>query len=239
MLCIFAGKLMSLIVYFIFYKLLITPDSLNLLDRVFGWFFIEHVYEEYNVTAGNFFFYNNDFRTLIKNLLIVVRNVLFLSHIFTSAEFVLTVSILVLLIYILFCLLKINKIRGKKAEVVIIIYYTFIIYILLLKTFVSFNMFDIYFIFNPLVIIFCVFTVFAFIYKIAIVFYETLLKDKDQKSKFFKLIKLNFYILSAIIIALACFKCLITLNYINNNFVQEFIMKILLIYTYVYYYIQI
>ena len=135
--------------------------------------------------------------------------------------------------------MKINKIRGKKAEVVIIIYYTFIIYILLLKTFVSFNMFDIYFIFNPLVIIFCVFTVFAFIYKIAIVFYETLLKDKDQKSKFFKLIKLNFYILSAIIIALACFKCLITLNYINNNFVQEFIMKILLIYTYVYYYIQI
>ena len=73
----------------------------------------------------------------------------------------------------------------------------------------------------------------------AIVFYKILSKDKDQKSKFFKLIKFNFYILSAIIVALACFKCLIALNYINNNFVQEFIMKILLIYTYVYYYIQI
>ena len=121
-----AGKLMSLITYFVFYKLLITPYDLNLLNRVFGWFLIEHVYEEYHMTAGEFFFINSDFRTLIKNLLIVVRNILTWSHILTLTEFTLTVSILILLMYFLFHFLKINKIKSKKTEIIILIYYTFV-----------------------------------------------------------------------------------------------------------------
>jgi len=187
-----AGKLMSLITYFVFYKLLITPYDLNLLNRVFGWFLIEHVYEEYHMTAGEFFFINSDFRTLIKNLLIVVRNILTWSHILTLTEFTLTVSILILLMYFLFHFLKINKIKSKKTEIIILIYYTFVIYILLLKTFASFNMFDIYFIFKPILIITFCFSILFFIYKTIFIYYGSILNNKNKVSIFIKLINLVF-----------------------------------------------
>ena len=207
---LFAGKLMSLLTYFVFYKLLITPYDLDLLNRVFGWFLIEHVYEEYNVTAGAFFFINSDFRTLIKNLLIVVRNIVVWSHILTLTEFVLTISILVLLMYFLFYFLKINKIKNRKTEIIILIYYTFVIYILLLKTFTSFNMVDISFILpgdNAI----------------------------NFSHNFIALIKASFYVLSLVIVTLIFFKSIVFINLINNNFLQEFVIKILLVYTYIYY----
>lgn len=230
---LFAGKLMSLLTYFVFYKLLITPYDLDLLNRVFGWFLIEHVYEEYNVTAGAFFFINSDFRTLIKNLLIVVRNIVVWSHILTLTEFVLTISILVLLMYFLFYFLKINKIKNRKTEIIILIYYIFVIYILLLKTFTSFNMVDISFIFKPiLILVFCFYAMFVSC-KSIFNYYENTSNNKNPN--FIALIKASFYLLSLVIVTLIFFKSIVFINLINNNFLQEFVIKILLVYTYIYY----
>lgn len=230
---LFAGKFMSLITYFVIYKLLITPCELNLLNRVFGWFLIEHIYEEYNMTAGEFFFVNSDFRTLIKNLLIVVRNILTWSHVLTLTEFILTISILILLTYFLFYFLKTNKLKDKKTEIVILVYYTFVIYILLLKAFASFNMFDIYFIFKPiLVIIFCLFVIFS-VGKAGFIYYGSILNNK--LNILIKLIKFSFYVLTIFFIILMFFKSLVFVNSLNNNFLQEFVIKILLVYTYIYY----
>jgi len=234
---LFSGRLMSWIAYFVFYKLLITPDDLSLLDRTAGWFFIEHMYEEYGMTAGFFFFSNGDFRTLNKNLVIIVRNILTWSHILTLTEFTLTISILVLLTYLIFYLLKTNKVKSKKADVVILIYYTFVIYVLLLKTFVSFNMFDIYFIFNPLLIVFCVFSVLIFMCKIVIFYYKRISESKTNKNTVVKLIKVIFYVLSLLTVIFLCFSCLVNLNIASNDFLREFVIKVLFIYTYVYYYI--
>jgi lysylphosphatidylglycerol synthetase-like protein (DUF2156 family) len=232
---LFAGKLMSLIAYFVFYKLLINLNDLNLLDRVFGWFFVEHVFEEYNKNAGKFFLTNGDFRNLIKNLLVIIRNILIWSHLLTLTEFLLTVSILILLVYFLFYFLKINKIKGKKVEVVIFVYYTLIIYILLLKTFVSFNLFDIYFIFKPILAISFVPVIMFFFYLTAMAYYRYIINNKNNLSVKIVLVKISFYIFIVFVIAVAFVNALLIVNFLSDNFLQEFLMKFLLIYTYIYY----
>jgi len=230
-----AGKLMSVISYFVFYKAVLNPNDLNLLDRLFGWFFFEHVFEEYGTNVSKFFLTNIDFRTLIGNVLIVVRNILTLSHFLTLTEFLLTISVLLLLIYFLFHFLKINRIRGKKNEIGILIYYTFVIYILLIKTFASFDLSDIYFIFKPISILILTF----FVPPILFWFwvgrrYAAAHKKENLKIRVY-FVKVCFYLLNLLLTSTVIINTLTTLNSLSNNFLQEFLIKIIIVYTYIYY----
>ena len=97
---------MSVLCFFVFFQGVADPLNLDIVNRLFGWFFLEHLFEDYEINAGKFFLINADFRKLIKNFLIVVRNIIIWSHLLTFAEFLLTGSTLFLLVYFLFYFVK-------------------------------------------------------------------------------------------------------------------------------------
>ena len=62
---------MSVLCFFVFFQGVADPLNLDIVNRLFGWFFLEHLFEDYEINAGKFFLINADFRKLIKNFLIV------------------------------------------------------------------------------------------------------------------------------------------------------------------------
>ena len=111
---IIAGKIVSLVSYYVFYKVLFEPNTLSVFDQICGWFLIEHIFEDYEKTAGKFFITNSDFRNLIKNFLIIIRNIVFWSHMLTLLEFLLILSTLFLLIFILSYFFKTKQLGVYK-----------------------------------------------------------------------------------------------------------------------------
>lgn len=234
MLYFFASRLISLISYFVFYKLFINPADLSLLDRSFGWFLIEHIFEEYSMTPGKFFLTSIDFRTLIKNFLIIVRNVLVWSHFWTLLEFILAISVLILLFFVLFFFFKANTIKKKK-EVAILFYYVSVIYVIILRAFILFNLFDIYFIFQPIFIFVAFFVIIRHLRKAIICFYYIILSKRDKIEFTVTGIKTAFYIICVFVISLVFINTVLTVNIIADNVSQEFLVKFLLLYAYCYY----
>jgi hypothetical protein len=230
-----AGKLMCLIIYFIFSKAFVYTNELSILERLIGWFFVEHLFEEYNILAGKFFLTNVDFRTLLKNLLIIFRNVFVWSHFVTLTEFLLTVSILILITYFLVYFLKLKKINANVMDIFILSYYAIIIYLLLLKTFFSFDLFDIFFIFKPITALLflcsCLFIAIRFLLFYFIVF--TLNTIVRYCSVVF--IKTIFYVLIIFCLNILFFTFFSITLELSNNLVQELLVKILVVYTYAYY----
>ena len=232
--CVFAGKLITLISYLSFNNLLIYSNNLNLLNRVVGWFFIEHVFEEYNKTAGKFFLNNKDFRNLFKNLLILSRNILLWSQFLTLIELLLTISLLILIIYCLIYLIYQDKVKGKSKEVLILIYYIFLIYVLLLKNVIFLNWFDIFFILKAITILFFVCSIFIFICLNIITFYNLVLYSLRFKRTQIFFIKSLFYFLTISLLSIVYIRLWSNFNLHNNNIIQELIISILLPYTYIY-----
>ncbi len=230
----FAGKLIALISYSSFNNLLIHFYDLNLLNKIVGWFFIEHVFEEYNKTSGKFFLINKDFRNLLKNLLILNRNILFWSQFLTLTELLLTISLLSLIVYFSIYLICKNKIRGKSKEVLILLYYVFLIYLLLLKSVIFLNWFDVCFMFKSIIIFSFICSISIFIYlKIITLYNLTLYNLKFKKTQIF-FIKSFFYLLTIGLLNYSCTELWLTFNLCNNNIMQELFISILLPYTYVY-----
>lgn len=230
-----AGKLMTLLSYFTFRKASLFINELNLLDRLIGWFFVEHIFEEHNLPPGKFFLINLNFRVLIKNFLIILRNVFIWSHFITLMEFLVIVSILLLITYFLSYFLKLKKIKFKIIEIFIFVYYIFIVYLLLLKTFLSFDLFDIYFIFNPIIVLLfitsCSFIVVRFYSLLLLLFVSNI----RVQSFFVICIKITYYFLTFLfLISLFLGFLLITFE-LNHNLVQECFIKLLIVYTYTYY----
>lgn len=230
-----AGKLMCLIIYFIFSKAFVHTNDLSIIDRLIGWFFVEHLFEEYNLIAGKFFLINIDFRTLLKNVIIIFRNVFFLSHLVTLTEFLLTVSILILITYFLIYFLKLKRVNANARDVFILGYYAVIIYLLLLKTFFSFDLFDIFFIFKPITVILffcsCLFIVIKFY-----LFYFTLfILNITIRYCFVVFIKTIFYVLIFFYLNIIFLEFLSVTLELSNNVIQEFLVKSLIVYAYIYY----
>lgn len=217
---------MSFIAYFSFESLLnLNNNYLNAIIKFFGWFLLEHIEEEYKKTAGKFFLINEDFRRLIKNLLIVTRNVLFWSHLITLLEFILIWSVLILLIYFLFYCLKLKRIKNILLESVLFIYYLSIILFLSLNLYFSFNWFDLCFIFNPIITL----LVLLFIkFKILMYLYNYIIKNNQNKIILFKI----FLALLFLFMVFFCF--VFSVNLVDNNLIQENVIKFLIIYLYIY-----
>jgi len=233
-----AGKVMSLIIYFMVCKAFLYVNQLDLLDRVICWFFIEHLFEEYNIPAGKFFLTNLDFRMLIKNIVIVFRNVFIWSHFVTFTEFLLIISVLILISYFLFHFLKLKIISLRIRELFIFSYYTIITYLILLRIFFSFDLLDIYFIFKPITAILFFFSCFFILIRLYfflanLIVSKSILRDYSIILFFLKIV---FYmvIFTCLIIL---FLCLLSMTFeLTHNLIQEFLIKILIVYTFNYYF---
>lgn len=231
----FAGNFMSAMCYFALYKGALNPTDLTALDRLFGWFLLEHLFEDYRATAGKFFLNNIDFRTLVKNFLIVVRNIIVWSHFITFSEFLLTGSTLLLLSYFLYCSIKPKNLCTNKTTITIFTYYTLIFYFLFLKIIKTFNLFDLCLIFKPISLLVSVFAAIHVTFKIFLSIFPNLFTKIFKLSNQIVALKAMYLLLFLTFLYLWAFKSLLCLSYLNDNFFQEFLTKIVAVYFYFYY----
>ena len=217
------GRLLSIGTFLLYFDIF-NLNYLTTLENVFGWFLIEHVFEEYSMNAGKLFIVYEDFRTLIINILLIIRNLFFIAQFFTPFEFLLINCFLITLIII--CN---NNVKFKKFK--------FLLSFVYLSILNSFIFVDTIFILNVFVLI----SVLHFLTKCVITYisliYFTVFTKLSNLNKYNFYIKLNFIKISLIII-LVCkcfFAYLIYLDMyskFDNNFIQEFVLKLLTLYLY-------
>ena len=229
---------MSLTSYFVFFNLISGFYQVSVFNKICGWFLLEHIFEEYYKTAGKFFLVNNDFRNLITNLLVLVRNLILWPQLFVFIELLLTFLLLNLSVYYIFWFLKISRVKGKPFESLLLVYCILILYTLLTKTVISFNRPEVLRFTRVALNCYIVFLFILYLYVKSINFlalfaythkdYAILkrLKAATRVSlSFLGLLILSFFVISTLLIA----------STQNNNFVQELLVKFELIYTYIYY----
>lgn len=239
--CLVAGKLLSFVCYFVLAKMILNSYDLSLLDRVLGWFLVEHMFEEYCQTSGKFFFVNNDFRSLTINVVLLLRNLLFFSYFLTLAEF-LTFFILVVL-----CLVPlasvIYRVRNNKAindtffTLVLLYFYGCLITLCGLRFYYVFTWFDMLFLlkFGSFGLFFLTVLI-LFLWRVHSFFFNY--KVRPCMKLIF--IKAVCYFIIFIILSYD-FLIFVTLNEVSsvNNFIQEFVVQVLFLYSYIYYVLKI
>jgi hypothetical protein len=223
-----AGYSMSFVVNLVFSKVLKDKPNLSISERFLGWFFIEYAFERYNQTPGKLFLINEDFRRLVKNVIIALRNIFFFSNLLTFTEFFLYGLLPLALIYLIFFFIKVASVKNQTFKVVIIIYYTLITNILILKLYFQFSLFDLWFIGSVCLAAIILFINFYFIYVCSVVILNIVNFDKVW-------CKLAFYSCFTLIICCCLLNELVKSNLHNNNFVQEFVLKNLIVYVFLYY----
>ncbi len=236
--CLLAGKLIALTSYSIILQTIENINELNYLNTIFGWFLVEHLSEEYSKTAGKFFLVNRDFRNLIRNVLIVIRNIIGFAYFLTLIELLLSISLLITLIYCLYYLFFINKVKGVKNEMLILAYYSFIIYVLLIKLIISFNWFDVCFLVKSFVIFYFNFLVlYSFYLSFCFLFNQSkrFSKKLKIKQKNVVIVKILFYSLNTGFLFIILFYIISFTSTQSNNVIQEIFAKILLFYSFIYY----
>jgi hypothetical protein len=221
-----AGRLMSLLTIALMLKLSHNFLDLGVYERFIGWFFVEHVFEDYSLTAGKFFLVSEDFRTLIKNLLIIIRNFIFLAQVFTPLEFLFVNSFL--LIVVVFY--KSTLPKGFKKALV------FLCCVFLLQSFLVVDLLLTFFIVNLLWSIGAVISVVYFY--ITLLYSYTFLYEKSfLKNNKIKLLgaKILIYIVFILTTSLSVLLLLINTFKIPENFINEFSVICLVPYSYLYY----
>lgn len=218
-----AGKVMSLSTVMALFNLLNNGELTLSLEKLLGWFLIEHIFEEYNFTAGKFFLINEDFRTLIKNLLIIVRNLTFLAQALDPLEF-LIINI------ILFSILLIYKNNSLKYAVQSII---FSMYVLVLQSFLLVNLVLTWVLLKSLLI--SVASVSVVFFYANFLFLHVIFDSNNKKNYYVSLIKFMFYVFLLIVIFVFTGAVLVYMSKLPGNFVQEFLFQTLTPYFYLYY----
>ena len=219
MIYLIAGKVLSFFIYTIFYKYLYCLEDLTNLDSFLGWFLIEHVYEDYSTNYAKLFLIYEDFRRLIINILFIMRNIFFIAQYMTINEF------LLVNFFVFFFSVCYRK-KSKKLSFKIIFA---LVYICILN---SFSLISFIHIFMLIFII-----VFIYLFKVLINFYTSIFSYFNFP-KFNELKIIIVKILSFLVVFFFFVGCLmlnlITFIKINDNFIQEFLIKNLIIYIYTY-----
>jgi len=228
------GNIISKTVYILLNVILINKENLQLVHKTLGWFFIEHILEDYHKNTGKFFLTNRDFRQkLILNVFILFKNIIFWSYFTTLFELMCLILILIFLSYILFlCIFYDNK-KIKLKQLLFLTLYCLLLLILFFKL-SKFTYLDIYYILKPIFLliqlIINIYCLFAYLYLILNLFIIFLF---DLKINFLNLI---YLILKAIFYGILILLCitfviniLIFYHKTNNNFLQEFFIPILYI----------
>lgn len=221
---IMAGKLMSYLTFISLFNLLNNLNDFKTFNCTICWFFIEHIYEEYGFTSGKFFFISDDFRTLVKNCLLILRNFTFLAQAFNPLEFI---FINILLISTLIFYKRKTLKRYVQFGVFVCYYYVF-------QSFLLCNSYILFFIFkNVLPIIYIINIIFIYLY---IIFFF-LTSNYDLQKKFFYILKLFFYCIFINYWVVFCLKNIIFELNFCGNFIQEFSFNISIAYSIFYLFI--
>ena len=219
-----AGRLLGVITYFIYFNLF-TCEMIEVLNSVFGWFLFEHIFEDYNTTAGRLFMVYEDFRTLITNVLLIGRNLFFIAQFFTPEEFLVINFILIFLIIVFNPPLISNKFK----------FFLLVVYINLLNSFMLVSLFNILTaLVNILVVYFLSLSLISYAF---LVYCFVFVKPSGLNYFNFcvKLLCVKFLSFSGI----ASFYFSVVLLFLssyattNDNFIQEFVLKFLLMHLYV------
>ena len=122
-----AGTIMNSIIDNITYKILIFQNLSNLTvtEKIVGWFLIDHVPKTYYYTSVKFFLINEEFRRLITNILIIIRNISTWSYLITFIEFFNLLFIEIYLSYLLILQFKflISLQTKKKINLKILFFF--------------------------------------------------------------------------------------------------------------------
>ena len=204
-----SGKILSGIVFVIIFKLFNGYSDLVLTEKIAGWFFIDHIFEEYNFTSGKFFLINEDYRNLIKNLFVLCIFLWFFLQQFVLFEFFL---------FFVFLLLT----RRINKNLLLSINYIFLFYTFLL---VNFYLTQFTIIIYGLIL--CILVYYKFLVLVLI---------RECSISAIKRFILVFNLKSTVFLSFFVF-CFLFFSCTNmNNFVLEEVLQILILYTYIYYF---
>lgn len=222
-----SGKLMTAIASAILIKSIKNRNQLNFFDKLTGWFLLEHLFEEYEKTAGKFFTCNEDFRRLILNLFKTARNIVFWSQLITLTEFSLLATIIVGLSWVLILHFSLSTKTQKIFDLIFLYLYTTLIGLLTLKLYKTFTKYDFLMIFRSIL----------FLSSTALMFKLTTLRTLNFYKKSINLYPRNAvllknftHIITSTVLGLTFIYKIITNNSINNNFSIEVTSQILPIY---------
>lgn len=215
-----AGRCLCLFSYYLYTMYLQNNESLQITESFLGWFLLEHVFEEYHVTPGKLFLINMDFKNLITNVMLIIRNLFFIAQFFTPTEF-----LLIHIILIIFVIIYKKKLKSTTFKFVLLF-----IYINTLNSFLFINIYNIlsllYYICGLYLVNICFFFYFILVY--FLIFY----KVGNYFCLKISLIKIFIYtVISLIFLYLWVFDLTVFIS-INENFMQEFVMKYLILYLY-------
>lgn len=219
-----AGNFVSIVLSNILIKSLFFCDSLTVLESSIGWFLIEHIFEEYSLTTGKFFLISEDFRTVIQNFLMILRNVVFLAQSFNPLEFFIINLLLI-------CVLTFYKQTHFYNKVKICVLVT---YLFLFKSFLFLNYDLIYILFNAsFLVLFCLITILFYIF----ILYWCLTLKKNYITQMLQVFtsKIIAYLLMNSCLGVFISLALILLVKIQENILHELILRIVLIYSYLIY----
>lgn len=227
--CLVSGRFMSLFVFLLIYRLLHTFSELMLFEKLIGWFLVDHMLEEYNVTSGKFFLINEDYRLLVENLTILGKNVVVLTQSLTTSNFI-QVN-LVLLLITLFIYQQLPKYRmyllvficySVSLQTVLIVNFNF--FVSLIKTITIF-------------FIFCL-SLYLYFYILIIGSINRCSISKLKQVCIISFLKIVFCLLSFLIFILMLALTFCFFSYNTDNIFLELIVKVLAPYTYFYYFIK-
>ena len=133
---------MSFFSFLLILKFFQGYSDLIIFDKIIGWFLIDHILEEYELTSGKFFLINEDYRSLITNLIVISKNYLFLSQLLNPIEFM-----LLFFLMLIFFFNKNNKLKYVNVIVLVVcigyclIINTLITKLITIKLILIFNLF--------------------------------------------------------------------------------------------------
>ena len=225
MLYLITGKLLSLKSYSLYFSVCHLED-LETIENLFGWFLLEHVFEEYETTPGKLFIIYEDFRTLMVNSVRIVRNLLFVVQFFTGQEFFFVNFLLILLIIINKKTLKFNNFK----------FFLTFIYLNVLNSFFFLSISNIFY--ASVSVIFVYLLISCVINYLFLVYWYVFIQLTSKKVYNLCLKIISIKLVAFIVIFLVCL--LLFLFYlnsyakINDNLALELVIKSLIIYLYKY-----
>ena len=221
-----AGRLMSFLTIALVLKLSHNFLGLVAYERFFGWFLVEHVFEDYDLTSGKLFLVSEDFRTLIKNLLVITRNFIFLAQVFTPFEFLFVSSFL--LIVFIFYKTTLPPVLKKVLM--------FLCCIFLLQSFLIVDFFLAFFIVTFLLSIGTVVSAFYFCIN-SLYYYTFFHRESSLIKKKIQFFGLKVFIYTVLLLTTLVLVVLILINALQvpENFINELSIIWIIPYSYLYY----
>nr|YP_010047253.1 hypothetical protein J6725_mgp20 [Eucampia zodiacus]QPJ79914.1 hypothetical protein [Eucampia zodiacus] len=231
-----AGNLMCIFISTLIYKISIINNLTFLYsnEKIIGWFLIGYIPETYYNLSVKFFLINNEFRQLITNFLLVIKNVLSLSYLITFVEFINLILTELFLIFLLFLHIKFlmqnfNNLKIKNKKNIFFfttIFLFFLTFLNDLKTY-SFKFFSI-----PVLFILNYFFNYIILqYFLIVILLTYLFSILYTKYRYYKTLFLffQFYIVIFLTYYIHTFEIEYTNNFLNENF-----LKLLYLYVYLF-----